>query len=180
MKILAFGASTSRDSINAKLATLAANRFKAQHAADAEIMTVDLNDYEMPLYSIDRETADGIPANAHALFEKIGSADALIISFAEHNGNYTAAWKNSFDWMSRIDGKVYQDRPMVILATSPGPGGATSVLNLAENSAQFFGTEIKGKLSVPVWNEAYDAENDTLTSDTLLSALDEALSALAG
>jgi len=56
-------------------------------------------------------------------------ADALLISYAEHNGNYSAAYKNLYDWASRIDAKVFQGKPTVVLATSPGPGGRRSTLD---------------------------------------------------
>jgi len=78
----------------------------------------------MPLYSEDREKKLGQPDAAKRFFNKIGTADALLISYTEHNGSFTAAYKNLFDWTSRIDPKVYQGKSMVLLSTSPGPGGA--------------------------------------------------------
>ena len=51
--------------------------------------------------------------------------DLLIISFAEHNSTYTTAFKNIFDWISRIkDRKHFGEKPVFVLATAPGPGGA--------------------------------------------------------
>ena len=66
---------------------------------------MDLNDYEMPIYSPDRQNEEGVHPLAQKFFDKITEADALIISFAEYNGNYTSAYKNVFDWASRI--KIY-------------------------------------------------------------------------
>ena len=103
MKILAFAASTSRGSINRALVEHAAKRLLSEFLPNASIELLDLNDYEMPIYSIDREREFGIPAKAGEFFSKIGAADALLVSFAEHNGFVTAAWKNAFDWMSRIE-----------------------------------------------------------------------------
>ena len=74
--------------------------------------------------SEDREAELGKPELAQQFFDKLGRGDAIMISFAEHNGSYTAAYKNLFDWTSRIDQKVFQNKPMILLATSPGPGGA--------------------------------------------------------
>lgn len=178
MKLLAFGASNSRHSINAKLAHYAAERFRNQHQPDAEIERIDLNDYEMPLYSIDREHADGIPDAAHEIFSKIGAADALIIAFAEHNGLYTVAWKNIFDWVSRIDQKVYQNTPMVGLSTSPGGRGGQTVLQIMQTGAPYFGGNILGSHSVASWHQAYDERTQTLTQDADIIAIDKALTAL--
>jgi NAD(P)H-dependent FMN reductase len=51
-KIIAFGASSSKDSINKQLATYAAGQFK-----NASVEVLDLNDYEMPIFSTDKEAA---------------------------------------------------------------------------------------------------------------------------
>lgn len=165
MKILTFAASSSRQSINKALATYAAEVFQAKFQPSAEVEVLDLNDYEMPIYSVDREQADGIPAAAQAFFDKIGSADKIIVSYAEHNGNYTAAWKNVFDWMSRIDQKVFQDKPMAVLATSPGAGGASSVLNTALQSAPFFAADVKGSLSIPSFYDNFDSEGNLINPE---------------
>lgn len=174
MKVLAFAASTSSQSINQQLATHAANLLQ-QNAQDIEIELIDLNDFEMPIYSSDRENENGIPEQAHAFRNKIGEADAVIISFAEHNGSYTAAYKNTFDWTSRIDMKVYQDKPAVLLATSPGPGGAQNVLGAAVGSAPYFGLDVKGSLSVPSFFDNFDAEKGELKNKELAQALTEQL-----
>ena len=149
--ILAFGASNSKISINKAFATYAANQLN-----NVKITIVDLNDYEMPIYSLDREGADGVHPRAKAFYEKIGKRDAIIVSFAEHNGFVTAAWKNIFDWMSRIDTKVWQDKPAVILAATPGWRAGANVLQTQETMAPFFGMDIKGKYGVGHWPEARD------------------------
>ncbi|MBJ3764143.1 NAD(P)H-dependent oxidoreductase [Maribius pontilimi] len=61
MKILAFAATNSRDSINSALFDFAAKRARSSLSPQAEVTFVDLNDIEMPIYSVDRERASGIP-----------------------------------------------------------------------------------------------------------------------
>jgi chromate reductase len=172
MKVLAFAASNSRSSINKALVTYASSLLER-----AEIDVIDLNDYEMPIYSSDRENDSGIPQLAHDFYNKISAADAIMISFAEHNGSYTAAYKNLFDWTSRIDPKVYQDKPTVLLATSPGPDGAGSVLAAAKGSAPYFGMDVKADLSVAKFFDEFDVEKGTLknatTNDQLLTAISQ-------
>lgn len=82
----------------------------------------------MPIFSPERELALGCPEQASRFFKKITEADAIIISFAEHNGSYTAAYKNIFDWMSRRDMKVYQNKAVLMLSTSPGPSGHGKII----------------------------------------------------
>lgn len=167
MKVLAFGASNSKTSINSQLAAYAVSLIDG----DVDRELIDLNDYEMPLYSIDYEQSSGIPEKAKSLFSKIGGSDAVIISFAEHNGSYTAAYKNIFDWCSRIDQKVFQNKSVVFLSTSPGPGGAASVLAAATGSAPYFAAEVKGSLSVPSFQNNFDSDTKCITNDELNSQL---------
>lgn len=166
MKIIAFGASSSSKSINKQLATYAAN-LAAEVQANVDIEILDLNDFELPLFSQDKEMELGQPEAAKAFFNKLGESDAIIISFAEHNGNYSAAYKNLFDWASRIDKKVYQNKAMLLLATSPGPGGAGSVLAVATGSAPYFDGKVKASLSVPNFFDNFNVENTKCTNDEL-------------
>ena len=174
MKVLAFAASNNKQSINQTLAAYAANLID-----DATVEVLDINDYEMPIFSDDREEELGQPDQAKRFFEKVGEADAIIVSFAEHNGSYTAAYKNLFDWTSRIDGKVYQNKPMLMLASSPGPGGATSVLASARDSARYFAADVKASISVPSFYDNFDMKNNELTNPQIKQELDQAVQALA-
>lgn len=175
MNILAFAASNSTQSINRQLVSYAGSLIEG-----ATVEMLDINDYEMPLYSSDREAAHGIPDEAHRFYQKIGAADALLISFAEHNGSYTAAYKNLYDWTSRIDMKVYQGKPTVMLSTSPGAGGAANVLATATKSAPYFGAELKASMSVPSFFENFDIEEGRLSNEDLAQKLQPTVSKLAG
>ena len=162
MKILAFAASNSKTSINKQLATYAASLLKGAH-----IEVLDLNDYELPLYSIDKQAEIGEPSLATEFLSKIGLSDAIIISFAEHNGSYTAAYKNLFDWCSRINRKVFQGKSLVLLSTSPGPGGAANVLATASQSAQHFDGHVKAILSIPNFFDNFDIKSFQMTNKEL-------------
>ena len=178
MKILAFAATNSRNSINRALVDHAVARLRTEIVPDAQIETLDIDDYEMPIYSFDREMKGGIPAPARAFFERIGAADAILVSFAEHNGFVTAAWKNLFDWMSRIDMKLWQGKPMVILAASPGPRAGAGVLMSQEMLAPHFGADLRGKLGIGRWSEAWDAERERLADAADRAALADLLGRL--
>ncbi|MEM9431487.1 MAG: NAD(P)H-dependent oxidoreductase, partial [Pseudomonadota bacterium] len=136
----------------------------------------DINDYEMPIYSIDREKAGGVHPLAQAFYDKIGAADALIVSFAEYNGTASSAWKNIHDWMSRIDMKIWQGKPIVILAASPGPRSGANVLSTQEMTAPFFGMDLRGKYGVGKWGEAWDGK--TLTNEDDIAGVEAAVQAL--
>jgi NAD(P)H-dependent FMN reductase len=124
--VLTFGASNSKHSINKKFASYAAHQLQ-----NVQVNLIDLNDFEMPIYSIDREKESGIPQLAHQFKKLIREADAIVISFAEHNSAYTTAFKNIFDWISRIEKDVWLGRPLFLISTAPGGGGGRHVLQLA-------------------------------------------------
>lgn len=173
MKVLAFAASSSKNSINKHLANYA-----AQQIEEAQVELLDINDYEIPLFSEDREKELGQPELAKAFHQKLGEADVIVISFAEHNGSYTAAYKNLFDWTSRISRDVFQNKPVIMLATSPGPGGAGNVLAVAKASAPHFAADVKATLSVPNFYDNFDLENGILTNKELVDQLQSAISQL--
>lgn len=151
MKILAFAASNSLHSINRQLALHA-----AQQVDGGVVELLDINDYELPIYSEQREMKLGQPARARAFYDRIGQADALVVSFAEHNGTYTAAWKNLLDWVSRIDRDIFRQKPALFLATSPGKMGGASVLRQAVKSAPHFGAKLVASMGLPQFHENFD------------------------
>ena len=78
-RVLAFAGSSSRRSINKQLVTCACGLLE-----NTEVEILDLNDYELPLFSVDREEELGQPPLARAFLQKIADADGIVVSFAEH------------------------------------------------------------------------------------------------
>ena len=161
-KILAFGASSSVHSINKKLATWAAEQIE-----DAEIRILDLNDYEMPIFSVDKESEIGNHPLALKFKEHIKWADGIIISFAEHNGAYSAAFKNIFDWVSRIEKNVWHDKPMYIMGTSPGGRGAKSVIEIAYGKINRMIDNTVVQFSLPSFKSNFSQDKGILDDELL-------------
>jgi len=164
-KIIAFGASSSKSSINKQLAIYAVGLFE-----NVKIEILDLNDYEMPVFSVDKQAENGIHPLAHDFYAKIGGADLIVISFAEHNGNFSSAFKNVLDWASRINAKTFQEKPVLLLATSPGARGGSSVLDIATKRFPFQGGIVKGSFSLPSFNDNFDSEKG-ITNEELKNQL---------
>ena len=178
MNILAFGASTSRRSINRQLARHAAHVLTTAFEGPFRVDLLDLNDFEMLIYSVDREQEAGIPEAAYAFIRRISEADALIVSFAEHNGSYTAAFKNVLDWASRVDVDVYQGKQALFLSASAGDQGAASVLATAVASAPHMGADLRGTLSVGPWDVQFDADEAAFSDATVSAKLRDCLAEL--
>ncbi|MBB6462218.1 NADPH-dependent FMN reductase [Flammeovirga kamogawensis] len=168
-KIITFGASNSKESINSTLAT-----FVARQIEDIKYEVLDLNDFEMPIYSIDREKSSGIPTLATVFKEKIKEADGIVISFAEHNGIFSSAYKNIYDWVSRIDQNVWDNKPMFLLATSPGQRGGSSVLNFASTMYKYANTNTVISFSLPSFYENFDV-NKGIKDDSLSTQFQQQL-----
>ena len=143
-KILAFGASNSSTSINRKFA-----KYAAEQLAGCEVTLLDLREFEMPIYSIDRQNEDGFPEQAQQFLQLIKDHDGIVVSLAEHNHSYTAVFKNLLDWVSRVDGKFCQEKPMLLLSTSPGGRGGANVMDVAARFIPSVGGQVIGKFSLP-------------------------------
>ncbi len=168
-KILAFGASNSKQSINRKLA-----KFTAERIDGVVVNLLDLNEFEMPIYGIDNENEFGIPKKAFEFKNHLKAADAIIISFAEHNGAYTSAYKNIFDWISRVENDVWGNKPMFLLATSPGGRGATTVLEIAFNKISIMNSNIICQFSLPSFGKNF-SEDDGIIDVALMAVFEEQL-----
>ncbi len=119
----------------------------------------------MPIFGVDKEK-EGIPALAYAFKEKFRNVDGIIISFAEHNGSYSTAFKNIFDWSSRIEKSMWLGKPMLLLATSPGQRGGQKVLEQAAYRFPFMDGKVIATFSLPSFNDNFNQE-DGITNDEL-------------
>ncbi|AZQ59342.1 NADPH-dependent oxidoreductase [Maribacter sp. MJ134] len=149
-KIITIAGSNSQKSINKMLIAYTTTLLK-----DVEILTIDLNDYILPIYGEDFEAENGIPTAVKRLNEIINSADGFIISLAEHNGSYAAVFKNTIDWLSRLDMKIWKEKPMLLMATSPGGRGGATVLQTANTSFPFLGARIIDTYSLPSFYDKF-------------------------
>ena len=163
-RIITLGGSTSSTSINKELAEYAGRMVKG-----ADVVNLDLRDYDLPLYSVDYEKENGFSVDLLALEKQIVDCDGIILSLAEHNGAYSAAFKNAFDWLSRRESKVWRGKPMLLLSTSPGERGGQSVLEIAKSRFPFNGGNIVTSMSFPSFNKNFDS--GVVTDETLKEEL---------
>lgn len=147
-KILAFAGSNSSKSINKQLLQWVTEQIK-----NADVKLVSLTDYDLTMYGQDLEQEVGSPQLAVDLRQVFNEHDGFIIASPEHNSMMPAVLKNTFDWLSRTkineDDSIFNDKPVLLLSTSPGGrGGATNLQNMA-NVLPYWGAKIKGEYSLP-------------------------------
>src|SRR5690606_8388673 len=124
----------------------------------AQVEILDLNDFELPLFGVDLEKQIGKPELAVKFLDKIAGADLLLLSMAEHNGNVSVAFKNLFDWASRGGVKVFQQKPIFLLATSKVARGGKSVLVITAKRSPFDEAVVTAAFSLRNFSVTFDVE----------------------
>lgn len=156
-KVITIAGTNSQKSINKSLLTHTTSLLKG-----VEINSIDLNDYILPMYGVDFEAENGIPSTVKRLDELLNTADGFVVSLAEHNGSYAAVFKNAIDWLSRVNIKIWRNKPMLLMATSPGSRGGATVLQSASAYFPFMGARLVETYSLPSF---YDNFKDDYVSD---------------
>lgn len=80
-------------------------------------------DLRLPLYDGDLEQNEGVPEAVKTLAAQIDAADAVIIASPEYNQSFTGVLKNALDWVSRVDGNPWRDKPVAIVSAAAGRAG---------------------------------------------------------
>lgn len=102
-------------STNRLLLAEAERAFGPAHLAKADL--------RLPLYDNDLEDAEGIPDEVQILADQIRGADAVVISTPEYNKSLSGVLKNALDWVSRVPGAAWRDKPVAIMSAADGRAG---------------------------------------------------------
>ncbi len=115
MKYFFLSGSLRKDSLHTRLLHMA-----AQHLNSSVSDIANLNDISIPLYNGDIEAA-GIPDGIQTLAKSIEQAQVLIIASPEYNYSISGVLKNVIDWVSRVRPMPLKQKPILLMAASPGP-----------------------------------------------------------
>lgn len=150
--LLGISGSLRQDACNRKLLREALRLFGPADFVEADI--------RFPLYDADLEDAEGIPEPVAQLFAQIDAADAVVISTPEYNKNLPGVLKNALDWVSRVKGNPWRDKPVALIAASDGrAGGERAMHSLILCMMPFRARLIYGpEVFVGHCREAFDAE----------------------
>lgn len=133
MHVLAFCGSDRTGSFNAQLLDRAVAMLEAN---DITVDRVAAPDHAFPLFSQNIENDTGIPADVHALFERFGAADVVLIAAPEYNGGYSPLYKNTIDWLTRIEMTFLAEKYLGLITASPGPGGGARGASLTRQQLE--------------------------------------------
>jgi NAD(P)H-dependent FMN reductase len=120
LKALIFAASLRAESLNSKLAAVAA---RVAGQAGWTVDHASMRDFDVPLYDGDLEGNQGIPAGAQELRRRLLESDAFIVSSPEYNASMPGTIKNLIDWTSRFRPQPFDGRHGLLLSASPSLAG---------------------------------------------------------
>lgn len=120
LRVLIFSASMRAESLNTKLAGLAAR------VAEGFGVTVDLasmREFDVPCYDGDADARGQVPAGARELNRRLTASDAFVIASPEYNASMPGLLKNAIDWASRFRPQPFHERHGLLLSASPSMVG---------------------------------------------------------
>ena len=123
IRLLVFSASLRRESLNGRLAQLAAVTIEAEGGeVDFGFGCATL---DTPSYDADVQNAEGFPAGAEELNRRLLAADGFVIASPEYNASMPGALKNSIDSVSRFSPQPFNELHGLLLSASPSMVGGT-------------------------------------------------------
>lgn len=164
VRILILAGSTRRDSVNRKLARVAAD---AVESAGGHATLLELADYPLPLYNGDLEADQGLPGHALRLKEQFVAHPAMILVSPEYNSSIPALLKNTLDWVSRPVHELgpnsgylpFQGKPVALMSASPGAlGGMRGLRHLRDVLIELRMLVLPEVVSVGAAHQAFDAD----------------------
>ncbi len=111
--------STSRDSINRRLATA------LESLGQDRFAFVDVRIDDFPIFNVDLSKEP--PAPVLRMKQEIAEAHGVVFTTPEHNRSIPAVLKNAIDWGSRPAGSsCWIGKPAAMLGASPGQTGTAA------------------------------------------------------
>ncbi len=101
-------------SINKQLENAFIKRFER---AGATCATINLGEYDLPLFHGDLDAPTGLAA----LIKDMNGCDGLVVISPEYNGGLPPVLKNAIDWISTADTTPFRERYWGISSCTPGP-----------------------------------------------------------
>ena len=172
VKFLVFGASLRRESLNDRLASLAAS---VVNDKGGTVDRAHMTDFDGPSYDQDMESEDGVPPGARELCERLQAADAFIVAAPEYNASMPGALKNAIDWVSRVRPQPFNGRQGLLLSASPSMVGGNRGLWALRVPFEHLGARIYPDMfSLAQAHEAFDGRG-RLVNQALQSRFDRTI-----
>lgn len=153
---LVFSASLRDDSLNTRLAGLAAATVVANGG------TVDyrsMREFDCPSYDLDVQSEEGFPAGADEFRRCLEACDAFVVASPEYNASLPGVLKNAIDWVSRYQPQPFNERPGLLLSASPSMVGGNRGLWALRIPFEHLGARVYPDMfSLAQAHKAFDGE----------------------
>ena len=172
VRVLVLGASLRRESLNARLAALAA---RAVEGKGGVVDEAAIADFDCPFYDEDLERERGIPEGAQAFCRRLKAVDALVVASPEYNATMPGVLKNLIDWVSRFRPQPFNGRQALLLSASPSMAGGNRGLWALRIPLEHLGTRVYPDMfSLAQAHQAFDAEG-RIASDLLRKRFEDTI-----
>ena len=125
MRFLVFSASLRTDSLNTRLAKLAALVIEKN---GGKVDFASMGEFDCPSFNHDLELKEIIPDGATEFRKRLLDNDAFVISSPEYNGSMPGFLKNAIDWVSRFRPQPFNELNGLLMSASPSMAGGNRAL----------------------------------------------------
>ena len=120
IRFLVFSASLRRESLNSKLAGLAAAAIAA-NGGDVDVAS--MRDFDAPSYDQDVQNEQGFPPGAAEFRRRLEACHGFVVASPEYNASMPGVLKNAIDWVSRFHPQPFNERHGLLMSASPSMSG---------------------------------------------------------
>ena len=124
-------------------------------------------DIRLPLFDEDIQTGPGIPPEVQRLADRIAAADAVIVASPEYNKGISGVLKNALDWISRVEGNPWLDKPVALMSAAAGRAGGERGQNMTRLCLTPFRPRIVNSAEVLVGQTAQQWDEDGRLTNAL-------------
>lgn len=170
IRILVFSASLSKDSLNKKLAKIAAGLIEKN---GGNVIFETMDSFDTPSYNRDREAEGFFPQGAANLKERLLESDGFIIASPDYNGSISGVLKNTIDWVSRLRPQPFRGHQAMLMSASPSVAGGNPGLWSARMPIEKLGSQVFPRMfSLASAHQAFATEGHLL-DETQYKRLEE-------
>lgn len=156
IRFLVFSASLRSDSLNTRLAHLAAQVIENK---GGKVDFANMREFDAPSFNQDLEAENTHPAGAEEFRKRLLANDAFIICSPEYNGSMPGLLKNAIDWVSRFRPQPFNERHALLMSASPSMGGGNKGLWSLRIPLEHLGTRVfPNMFSLATAHKAFTAD----------------------
>ena len=164
LRFLIFSASLRKDSLNTRLAKLAATFIEKN---GSKVDFANMSDFDCSSFNQDLEIKGITPDGARRFCERILANDAFIISSPEYNASMPGHLKNTIDWVSRVRPQPFNERHSLLMSASPAMAGGNRALWSLRIPLEHLGSRVfPDMFSLAMAHKAFTAEHN-IADETL-------------